>query len=149
MLPSTKTINKKTQLVIQEEKTGCAIASVAAVVGTTYAEVKARANSIGIFATDDKLYSETNYVRRLLKEYDTRAAPDETPFRSWETLPELALLAIKHHLEGGRPFWHWVVFSRENGSPVILDSAAYLKNNIRRDFYRIKPRWYIKIISRK
>jgi len=121
-------------VIIQEETTGCGIASVANIVGQSYAEVKAKANAMGIFADDNTLYSDTQYVRNLLRAYDVQVSSNETPFQSWETLPDVALLSIKYHEENGLFFWHWVVFNRVQGRPVILDSAAYLEENKRLDF---------------
>jgi len=66
-------------VIIQEETTGCGIASVANIVDQSYAEVKAKANA----------------------------------FKSWEALPDIALLSIKYHEKNGLLFWHWVVFKRE------------------------------------
>ncbi len=45
--------------VIQLERTGCGIASVAAIVGLSYPKAKSIANSLGIFAYDEGLWSET------------------------------------------------------------------------------------------
>ncbi len=132
-------------VVIQEEKTGCGIASVANIVSLPYADVKGKANSIGIFAEDKALYSDTGYVRKLLSEYDVETSSKETPFLSWDNLPNLALLSIKYHEEAGVPFWHWVVFKRINGNPVVFDSAAYLDENKRIDFDSMEPKWYIEI----
>ena len=131
--------------VIQEEVTGCGIASVANIVELPYAEVKAKANSLGIFADDDVLYSNTEYVRKLLKEYDIQVSGEETPFISWTSLPDLALLSIKYREENERPFWHWVVFKRISGEPVVLDSAAYLEKNERTDFEQMQPKWFIEV----
>ena len=50
----------------QEETTGCGIASVANIVGKTYAEMKAIANSLDIYAEDKSLWFDTKYVRTLL-----------------------------------------------------------------------------------
>jgi hypothetical protein len=36
----------------------------------SYAEVNGKANSIGIFAKDESLYSDTKYVCKLLGEYE-------------------------------------------------------------------------------
>ncbi|MBV1882755.1 MAG: hypothetical protein KUG82_14040 [Pseudomonadales bacterium] len=132
-------------VVIQEENTGCAIASVANIVDLPYANVKDKANSIGIFAEDKGLYSDTGYVRRLLKEYNRETSNKECQFTSWDKLPDLALLSIKYHEEDGVPFWHWVVFKRINGSPVVLDSATYLNENKRLDFDAMEPKWYIEV----
>ena len=132
-------------VIIQEEKTGCGIASVANIVGLSYAEVKDKANSIGIFAEDDSLYSDTGYVRNLLNEYGVKTSSVETPFVQWDKLPDLALLSIKHHKEGGREFWHWVVFKRGIGGSRVLDSAAYLNENKRTDFQTMDPKWFIEV----
>ena len=131
--------------VIQQEITGCAIASVAVIAGVTYAAVKRRANRIGIFAEDQRLWSETAYMRRLLELFHLRAQPRERPFHSWHELPDLALLAIKWHLVKGRPYWHWVVFVRDPTDAYVLDSKRALRRHRRTDFGRIHPKWYIEV----
>ncbi len=131
--------------VIQQEKTGCAIASSAAIAGISYTKAKKIANELGIVASDPALWSETNYIRRLLKKLGIKAANKATSFKNWSSLPDIALLSIKWHLENGKPCWHWVVFVRDKNSAVVLDSKKSLATNIRTDFGRIKPRWYIKI----
>ena len=67
-------------VIIQEETTGCGIASVANIVERSYAEVKAKANSMCIFANDESLYSDTAYVRKLLIEYGVKASGTEITF---------------------------------------------------------------------
>ena len=129
--------------VIQLQRTGCGIASVATVAGVRYREVQRAANQLGIYAEDERLWSETGYVRRLLQHYGIRAAQTEARFVSWPTLPDLALLAIKWHKVGGRAFWHWVVFWRGPNGPLVLDSKRALRTNIRTDFGRMRPKWFI------
>lgn len=131
--------------VIQEEISGCGIAASAALAGISYTEAKRRADALGIYAKDPTLGSDTTHVRRLLKEFGISVSEKEIPFTSWESLPDKALLAVKWHLEGSTPFWHWVVFVREDGEPKVLDSKKALKSNIRRDFGRMKPQWYIAV----
>lgn len=131
--------------VIQEELSGCGIASAANIVGTSYAAMKAQANALGIYASDPLLWSDTQYVRRLLAHCGVQTAATETPFVSWQTLPDLALLAIKHHQEEGRDFWHWVVFQRIEGQARVLDSASYLPANVRSDFEAMQPKWFIAV----
>jgi hypothetical protein len=131
--------------VTQEEISGCGIASVAALAGLSYQEAKSVANGLGIFAEDSSLWSDTRYVRALLGHFGISAGEGELPFSSWETLPDLALLSIKWHLESGRPFWHWVVFWRGPNGPVVFDPKKSLKANTRTDFWRIKPKWFIPI----
>ncbi|MFZ3066218.1 MAG: hypothetical protein WA277_13150 [Nitrospirota bacterium] len=131
--------------VVQLERTGCGIASVAVIVGLSYQKAKAIANSLGIFAQDKNLWSKTSHVRKLLRHFGIKTGSCQIPFRSWEALPDLALLSIKWHLENGRPYWHWVVFVREGGQSYVLDSKKSLRANLRTDFGRMKPKWYIPI----
>ena len=112
---------------IQLESTGCGIASVAAIARVSYTQAKSVAVSLGIFASDQKLWSGTAYVRILLGHFGLRADSTETPFHSWEALPNLALLSIKWHREKGRPFSHWVVFARVNGRSCVLDPKKDLR----------------------
>jgi len=69
--------------------------------------------------------------------------------RSWEALPDLALLAIKWHMGKGKPHWHWVVFVREEGRARVLDSNRSLRRNVRTDFRRMKPKWFIPVFGTK
>jgi len=131
--------------VIQQEKTGCAIACCAALAGISYQQAKKVANETGIFASDKALWSETDYIRQLLKKFGIKAAQKENTFRSWSSLPDLALLSIKWHLENNKPYWHWVLFVRDDRGEFVLDSKKSLASNVRTDFGRIKPKWYIKI----
>jgi hypothetical protein len=133
--------------VVQLERTGCGIASAAVIAGLSYPKTKAIANALGIFAQDRNLWSKTSHVRKLLAHLDIKTGPREVPFRSWAGLPDLALLSIKWHLEKGRPYWHWVVFVRENGRSYVLDSNKGLRSHCRTDFARMKPKWYIPIAS--
>ncbi len=133
--------------VIQRERTGCGIASVAAIVGLSYAQAQAIANALGISAQDERLWSETAHVRKLLEHLGVKTGRSERPFQSWESLPDLALLSIKWHLEMGRPFWHWVVFVRDDRGARVLDPKKSLRRHVRTDFGRIKPKWFIPIVD--
>lgn len=136
---------EKMNPVIQEEPTGCGIAAVANILGKTYSEMKSIANSMGICAADESLWSDTQYVRRLLTSAGVSTSETEIPFQSWDALPDLALLPIKHHQQEGREFWHWVVFKRIKNQPYVLDSASYLPSNIRQDFETMHPKWFIEV----
>ena len=131
--------------VVQEETTGCGIASVANIMGKTYSEMREIANAMGIFASDESLWSDTRFVRKLLATFGVQTSKDEIPFKSWSDLPDLALLSIKHHQENGKNYWHWVVFKRTDGKEMVLDSAAYLPSNIRTDFNEMQPKWFIEV----
>ena len=131
--------------VVQLERTRCGLASVAALVGVRYREVQRVANRLGIVASDPRLWSETGYVRTLLKEFGIKSASAEVPFTSWEALPDLALLAVKWHKERDRSFWHWVVFWRGPCGPVVFDSKRALRRHVRTDFGRMRPKWFIPV----
>ncbi len=131
--------------VVQLERTGCGIASIAAIAGLSYRRAKSIASSLGIHAEDDALWSDTSHVRRLLRHFGFSDNPREFPFRSWSALPDLALLSIKWRLEHGRPCWHWVVFVREGDHAYVLDSKKGLRKNRRTDFGRMKPKWFIPV----
>lgn len=131
--------------VIQAETTGCGIASVGAVAGVNYADANRIADHLGIYAHDESLWSNTAHVRRLLKHFGFHALSGERPFRSWKALPDLALLAIKWHIDKNRRFWHRVVFVRDQTGSYFLDSKRALRKHKRTDFGRIKPKWYIEV----
>jgi len=131
--------------VVQEELTGCGIASVANLAGKTYRKMKAIANDMGIYADDKSLWSDTHYVRELLSYEGFKTSDNEIAFESWDKLPDRSLLSIKHHQEEGIDFWHWVVFKRIDGKPFVIDSASYLPSNIRVDFEAMHPKWYIEV----
>lgn len=65
--------------VIQEEVSGCGIASVASILGKSYGEMKAIANGMGIQAEDERLWSDTRYVRRMLGRFGVQTSEHEVP----------------------------------------------------------------------
>ncbi|WP_199722937.1 hypothetical protein [Pusillimonas sp. NJUB218] len=73
--------------------------------GLTYAQMKHIANAMGIHATDQSLWSDTQYIRRLLSARGFVTFDNEIPFESWDGLPDLALLSIKHYQENEGNFW--------------------------------------------
>ncbi|MCG8492022.1 MAG: hypothetical protein MI743_10440 [Sneathiellales bacterium] len=131
--------------IYQRDVTGCAIASSAWISGKSYADVKEMAIGLGIDITNPSLWSSTQPLRKILKALDINAGAKEQDFTSWDQLPDKALLAIKWHLEKEVPHWHWVVFLRTRERAIIMDPKKALKTNIRTDFGRIKPKWYIEL----
>ena len=129
--------------VVQEEPTGCGIASAAAIAGLSYGQAKRIAASLGIHAADEALWSNPDHVRRLLRHLGFRTSREEIPFRSWDAHPDLALLATKWHLEHGKPYWHWAVFVRDASGRYVLDSKKALARHRRTDFGRIRPKWFM------
>lgn len=131
--------------VIQQDPTGCGIACVATLARITYKQAKGTATKIGISHDDHKLWSETDYVRKLLAQYKIKISTRQGSFKGWDKLPDCALLAIKWHVEDGASYWHWTVFVRERKESYVLDPAGHLKNNRRTDFRRMKPKWFIEV----
>lgn len=130
---------------IQEEISGCGIAASAVLAGISYSEAQRIANSLGIYAEDKALWSDTKHVRSLLSAFQISTSPTESPFESREALPDKALLSIKWHMEGDKPSWHWVVFIRRDEHCFVLDSRKSLKSHLRQDFGRMKPKWHIEV----
>lgn len=135
------------QFVIQQEPSGCGLAACAALAGLSYDQIKTKANAMGIFAEDKALWSQTDYVRKLLAEFDIALSPVETPFDSWQQLPDKALLAIKWHKEHDKPFWHWVVFSRVAGEAVVLDSKKSTEKAQTQRLRAYAAKWYIAVLD--
>src|SRR5215813_14074773 len=130
-------MRRNMKCVVQLDRTGCGIASVAALACASYRQVQRSAHRLGIVADDVRLWSDTAYVRRLLRQFGIQAASKEVDLVSWEGLPTLALLAIKWRRERGRAFWHWVVFHRGHSGAVVLDSRRALRTHRRTDFGRM------------
>ncbi len=135
-------------VIVQEEPYGCGIASVANIVGITYSEAKSKANSMGIHAGDEMLFSDTGHVRKLLRSFGVDTTPAEQPFTSWDNLPDECLLATKYHEENGTGYWHWVAFKRIKSIPVVMDSSASINIHERYDFDEIKPKWSIEVLRK-
>lgn len=130
--------------VIQLDRTGCGIASVAALAEENYATVKRAATELGIAITDQRLWSDTTYVKRLLTRFQISSG-NPIDFTSWVALPDRALLAIKWHREKLGPAWHWVVFVRDATGSYVLDPKRALTTNRRTDFGRMKPKWFMPV----
>lgn len=131
--------------VIQEETTGCGIAVVAAIAGISYVEARRVANRMGITAENPALWSDTDSVRRLLERFGYVTDESPTPFDGWTNLPDRALIALKWHIEKGKPFWHWAIFVRAEEATYVLDSKKTLKTQIRTDFGRMHPKWFLAV----
>ena len=80
--------------VVQLERTGCGIASVAALAGVRYKAAQRSARRLGIVATDERLWSETKHVRRLLAHYGLSAACEGPACHQVASRSEAALLAL-------------------------------------------------------
>lgn len=139
------------KVVVQQEPTGCAIACAAMLAGVSYTTAKRAGLRLGITAADPSLWSNTRHLRQLLRHFQLRSAAGEKMFTGWKHLPDLALLAIKWHRTATGPAWHWVVFTRDHGDATgwVLDPRRALRNHRRTDLGRMKPKWFIRIATRR
>lgn len=129
----------------QKDPTGCGIACTAMLTKgkVSYDQVKA----IGLFDDRGKRHTidlDRDELRELLKAYDITLGR-MTRFTTLPNLPPVAILATKWRKDGGREYWHWVVYHSADGEGVVLDPNNALKNGVRTDFGRMKPNWYHKI----
>ena len=131
--------------IVQEDRTGCGLASVATMAGVSYKQVKKVAGQLGIEVQDSQLWSDTKYVQKLLTSYGLSVSTKTTTFKSWDNLPPRALLAIKWHKRNNCAFWHWVVFYRGPQGPVVIDPKRELRRHCRTDFGRIKPKRFLTV----
>lgn len=101
----------------QLNKSGCGVACVAMIVGTTYA----KALTV-IFGDRHRKYHYTNTgdLRRALAQFGYLASPRLMPLRGrpFMELTEHAILKVNRHKHG----WHWVVWDAERRQ--ILDPHA-------------------------
>jgi ABC-type bacteriocin/lantibiotic exporter with double-glycine peptidase domain len=133
------------QPIIQEDRTGCGIASVATLEDMSYHHVKTTASRLGIDVKNAKLWSDTKHIRQLLTYYGLSTSPRKKPFKSWWKLPPLALFAIKWHIQETQAFWYWVIFCRGSGGMVALDPKPSLKKHVCTDLGKMKPKWLIAV----
>ena len=74
----------------------------------TYLQAQANASRLGISVKAPASgWSGTDCVRRMLLHCGIRLLPRGMPFRSRIALPDVVLLAMRWHLQPGKPFWHW------------------------------------------
>ncbi|MEH6405316.1 MAG: cysteine peptidase family C39 domain-containing protein [Sneathiella sp.] len=136
----------KSKPVPQLDMTGCGVACAAWITGTSYATVKTKAAQLGVSISDPKLWSGTDHVRLILKELGVTLNPTQEDFSNWTSLPSHSLLAVKYHLEKGIPHWHWVVSVNRGENVFVMDPKKALQSNIRTDFGRMKPKWFLEIL---
>jgi hypothetical protein len=92
--------------VVRMDRTSCAIACVAEMMGMSHSDMKSLARSIGVTPEDNALWTSTLPIRRLLAYGGLQAGPEELPFTLWERLPDWALLSIRWKIQDGNPSWH-------------------------------------------
>lgn len=124
--------------IIQQDRNGCGLACVAMLAGISYRQACAIAEQRGWYADIRKNGMPTHRLRKLLRDSGVRTNPAVRTSR-WERFSDLAIVCTNSH---------WAVFQRNKaGVERVFDSNASLKNGIRTDFSRIRPVFYIEVIS--
>lgn len=125
----------------QEHRTGCGIACVAMLSGTTYAY--AMSIAVKVLNWDESqrtFYTSSSQLKNLLLEMNIRASRGRS-IRKWSSMPNMAIVGINYNEK--RDTWHWVIFRRDADREYVLDPQS--KRDIRTDFGRMRLRSCIPI----
>lgn len=128
---------------LQRDDTGCGLAAVAMVTGSTYGEVKRQAIKRGLVKEGGSFITPPRVLRKLLGGRAGRARRA----KHWDRLPDLAILGINYRPDENE--WHWVVFVRTARDAYVLDPWPRTKTNRRRDWGRMRLRSSIPIRGRR
>ena len=125
----------------QEDRTGCGIACIAMLNGSTYTEVMTVAAEV--FNWDESqrtFYTSTSQLQNLLLKMNIPALKGRS-IRKWSSMPDTAIVGINYNEK--KDAWHWVVFRRVADREYVLDPQS--KREIRTDFGRMRLRSCIPI----
>lgn len=145
----------------QEHVLGCGLACVAMIANCSYYEVKYDYDEL--FGAPERVYNKVRRrtaldygttasdLRNLLKIYDIQSYKRFRKFKSWDDLPNTAILAVNYREFENYTAWHWVVFDRESNAvydPWVSEQQKKvgIKQNIRKDYKRMNPRMYLGIV---
>ena len=132
------------RIVKQDDPTGCGIACIAMLAGTDYSSVKELAVKQIEFDNSVTFYTDTNDLKKLGKNFNIELG-EQRDFKSFQELPEIAILAINYNKNSER--WHWVVYRRNSNDEFVCDPRKTIKTDKRRDFGRIKAKWFVPVTN--
>lgn len=125
----------------QEHRTGCGIACVAMLSGTTYAQALDIAKEILFLDKSVRtFYTSSAQLQKLLLAMNVPAQKGRS-VRKWTSISDTAIVAINHNIKNDS--WHWVVFRREQNTEYVLDPQS--KREVRTDFDCMRLRSFIPI----
>ncbi|MGC9208200.1 hypothetical protein, partial [Acidithiobacillus sp.] len=90
-------------------------------------------------------YTGTKHLKDLGKIFDIELGNKRRQFNGFQNLPEMAILAINYKEDLGT--WHWVVYRRTSSDEFVYDPKKNIKTNKRRDFGRIKAKWFLPVTN--
>ena len=129
----------------QGDPTGCGLACIAMLANTNYEEVKEVAIKKLGFNKSGTFYTGTRHLRELAGHFKIELGKKRRKFKRFEELPETTILAINYNKKSDT--WHWVVYRREPNDEFVYDPKKNIKSNKRRDFRRIKAKWFLPVIN--
>ena len=129
----------------QGDPTGCGLACIAMLAGSDYNTVRELAIKELGFEDSGAFYTGTNHLRYLSDSFNIELGKKRRQFKSFEALPEIAILAINYKEDSDT--WHWVVYRRTINDEFVYDPRKNIKANKRRDFGRIKAKWFLPVIT--
>ncbi len=129
----------------QGDPTGCGLACIAMLANSDYNSVRKLALEQLGFDDSGSFYTGTKHLRDLANSFNIELGKKRRQFKSFGELPEIAILAINYKEE--LDTWHWVVYRRTKNDEFVYDPKKNIKANKRRDFGRIKARWFLPVIN--
>lgn len=118
--------------VIQTDSSGCGLACVAMVVGSTYLDVKHEAERIKVVPPGGPYGTRVRDVVRLLDWYGYQNKPRNNRF-TWKKFDGVFIVGVNDSAP------HWVVVVRQEGSSYFYDPNLRIVRNKRTDFWRVQP----------
>jgi len=135
----------KLRKIKQGDPTGCGLSCIAMLANTNYKKVKDIAIKELGFDDSRKFYTDTKDLRDLGNHFNIKIGKRRRPFKSFDALPDTAILAINYKEKLDE--WHWVVYRRTSNDEFVYDPNKNIKSNRRRDFGRIKTKWFLPVIN--
>lgn len=127
-------------LVAQSDDTGCGVACVAMLAGSTYEDVK----RVMFLGSRRKRVFYTGYgdLKRALVHFGIthKAARTSRRFTTWRAILQTSLVAVEQ-TPPSKHRWHWVVFVDDGKRRFVLDPAW--PDIVRTDFRALKGRSYL------
>jgi len=127
----------------QRDPTGCGLACIAMVAGINYEKVRAiGVNELGWDETGE-FYTGTRDLGELGRHFGIEVGKRRRPFKNFKALPNIAILAVNYKKQTDT--WHWCLYRGIKDDQFVYDPSQSIKTNKRRDFGRIKVKWFLPI----
>ena len=99
------------------------------------------------YKSNGTFYTDTKQLYILGQYFNIKLSKRKIPFRNFESLPHTAILATNY--DKNDDIWHWVIFKRTSKEQFVYDPKKSIKSNKRKDFNRIKAKWYLPVYNQE